>query len=316
MVRYQPIDAFRGIAILGMVFFSVTIRLSSSLPDVLRHNVWGSVHLGDFILPMFLFASGLSLSYYLQKEEKDRKTLFLKKVIRRFSILALVGISLSIFSAYGFLEMDEVMLSALLFLICVALSKLNWKAFLIIIFLINISYIVLIQFDRLDIFFGHYLGGYPAALYYLPVMLTGLTLGKGIISDGLWCERNKIVIFIIFTFFILFLPFIPLNKMTASPTFIMLSILLSFLIFIIFENIISSKHSFKKLEYIGRKPLRYWLMMYVIFIIPLWFYADFTKQNLPLDINWIIAIFVSLGLLILFYTISRLIEYINNFKLK
>ena len=51
--------------------------------------------------------------------------------------------------------------------------------------------------------------------------------------------------------------------------------------------------------------------MYIIFIIPLWFYVDFTKQNLPLDINWIIAILVSFGLLILFYMISRLIEYIN-----
>ena len=311
MVRYQPIDAFRGLAILGMVFFSVTIRLSSNLPDVLRHNVWGTVHLGDFILPMFLFASGLSLSYYLQKKEKDSKTIFIKKVIRRFSILALIGISLSIFSAYGFLEMDEVMLSALLFICCVALSKFNWKIILFIIFLINLSYIALIQLDRLDIFFGHYLGGYPAALYYLPIMLAGLTIGKGIISDGVWCERNKTVIFIIFIFFILFLPFIPLNKMTASPTFIMLSILFSFLTFIIVENIISSKHSFIKLDYIGRKPLRYWLMMYIIFIIPLWFYVDITKQNLPLNINWILAIFVSLGLLIFFYMLSRLIEYIN-----
>jgi hypothetical protein len=207
--------------------------------------------------------------------------------------------------------MDEVMLSAILFLCCVALSKLNWKLILLIIFLINLSYISLIQLDRLDIFFGHYLGGYPSALYYLPVMLIGLTLGKGIISDGFWCERNKIVIFIIFIFFILFLPFVQINKMTASPTFIMLSILFSFLIFTIVENIISSKHNFTKLKYIGRKPLRYWLMMYIVFIIPLWFYVDFTKQNLPLDINWIIAILVSIGLLILFYKISCSIEYIN-----
>ena len=69
--------------------------------------------------------------------------------------------------------------------------------------------------------------------------------------------------------------------------------------------------SLKRLESIGRKPLRYWLMMYIVFLIPLWFYADFTKQNFPLDINWILAILVSLGLLILFYMFSRLIEYIN-----
>ena len=55
-----------------MVFFTVTLRLSSDLPDPLRHNVWGSLHLGDFVLPMFLFASGLSLAYFLQKREKEQ----------------------------------------------------------------------------------------------------------------------------------------------------------------------------------------------------------------------------------------------------
>ena len=124
MDRYQPIDAFRGLAILGMVFFTATLRLASNLPDILRHNVWGSIHLGDFILPMFLFASGLSLAFYLQKYGKK---ILHKKMLRRFIILALIGFSLSIFSAYGFLEMDEVMLSALLFITCVALSKLDWK---------------------------------------------------------------------------------------------------------------------------------------------------------------------------------------------
>ena len=311
MVRYKPIDAFRGLAILGMVFFTVTLRLSRDLPDVLRHNVWASVHIGDFILPMFLFASGLSLAYYLQKKEKDKKSILFLKVIRRFTILALIGVSLSIFSAYGFLEMDEVMLSAILFICCVALAKLNWKIILCIIFFINISYIALMQLDKLNIFIGHYLGGYSAALYYLPIMLTGLVIGKGIISNGLWCKSNKTIIIMIFIFFIFFLVFIPLNKMTASPSFIMLSILFSFLIFTIVDSIISINKSLNRLEYFGRKPLRYWLIMYIIFIIPLWFYIELSKQSLPLNIIWYIAILISLVLIMIFYIISRIIEYID-----
>jgi len=298
-------------AILGMAFFTVTRRLSPDLPDFLRHNVWGSVHLGDFILPMFLFASGVSLAYYLQKKEGGKKNVFLKKVIGRFIKLALVGISLSVFSAYGFLEMDEVMLSAILFIVCVASSRLNWKIILGIIFLINLSYIALIQLDLVTIFIGHYLGGYPAALYYLPVMLTGLVIGKGIISNGLWCKSNKIVIVMTFIFFLFFLVFIPLNKMTATPSFIMLSVLFSFLIFALMEKIISSTSSLKRLEYIGRKPLRYWLMMYIVFLIPLWFYIEFSERILPPDIKWYISIVISLGLLMLLYIISRSIEYIR-----
>jgi len=135
MIRNQSIDAFRGLAIIGMVFFTLTLRLSRNLPEILRHNVWESVHLGDFILPIFLFASGLSLAYFIQEREKQNT--FSRDVVKRFGKLALVGISLSFFSAYVFLGMDEVILSAILFIACVALSKLDWKTILIIIFFIN-----------------------------------------------------------------------------------------------------------------------------------------------------------------------------------
>jgi hypothetical protein len=309
MNRDHSIDSFRGIAIIGMVFFTITLRLSNNLPNIIRHNVWGSVHLGDFILPMFLFASGLSLAFYLEKNEKNK--LFNKKVFGRFFKLVLIGISLSIFSAYGFLEMDEVMLSALLFIACIGLSKLNWKVIIGIIFIINLSYLLLIQFDYVSIFYGHYLGGYPSALYYLPVMLTGLIIGKGIYSEKLWIKKNIITIMMIFIFFLIFLIFIPLNKMTATPTFIMLSILFSFLVFIIIDKIIYKIGSLKNLEHIGKKPLRYWLLMYIIFLIPLWFIIEFYNLSFPLNINWYFSIIICIGLIALFYLISYTIEYIN-----
>jgi len=309
--RNHAIDAFRGLAILGMVFFTVTLRLSRDLPEILRHNVWGSLHLGDFVLPMFLFASGLSLAYFLKKKEEEKNKILIVNVIKRFSKLAFVGVSLSFFSAYEFLEMDEVMLCALLFIVCVALYRLDWKVFLGIIFFINLSYIALMQLDQVDIFIGHYLGGYPAALYYLPVMLTGLTIGKGIISEKFWCEKNKIFVVVIFIFFILFWVFIPVNKLTASPPFIMLSILFSFLVFAVIEATVYNMGAMSKLEDIGKKPLRYWVMMYIVFIIPLWFYVEFTRQTLPLQIYWPISIAISLGLMFFLWGVFHIIDYIN-----
>lgn len=309
MVRYLPIDAFRGLTILGMVFFTVTLRLSSDLPEPLRHNVWGSLHLGDFVLPMFLFASGLSLAYFLQRREKEETKIFLRNVFGRFGKLAALGVLLSFFSAYWFLEMDEVMLSALLFIICIALHKLNWKINLGIIFFINVSYIALIQLDMVTIFIGHYLGGYPAALYYLPVMLVGLMIGKAIISKKLWCEQNAITVLIIGAFFVIFWGLIPINKLTATPSFIMLSILFSFLVFALIERISRKIQSAKELEYLGRKPIRYWILMYLVFIIPLWFYIEVSELTSPLSLHWPFGILISLGLMVLFWGVSHLIDY-------
>jgi len=311
MQRNHSIDAFRGFAIIGMVFFTLTLRLSNNLPDLLRHNVWGSTHLGDFILPMFLFASGLSLAYYLQKREKEKRNLFIKNISKRFIKLVLVGISLSFFSAYGFLEMDEVMLSALLFVTCVVLSRFEWRVIFCIIFFINLSYFLLIVFDKVDIFIGHYLGGYPAALYYLPIMLTGFYVGRESVLNGLWCDKNKIMISATFLFFLFFIIFIPMNKLTATPSFILLSILFSFLVFSIINVIINSISSLKRLEYIGSKPLRYWLMMYILILIPLWFYAEFYKKKLPLDLHWYFGISISLALIIVLLGVSYLIDYIT-----
>jgi hypothetical protein len=311
MKRNHTIDTFRGIAIIGMVFFTLTRRLSSNLPDVLRHNIWESVHLGDFILPMFLFASGLSLAYYLDKKKEEKTIEITKNIGKRYLKLAIVGVSLSIFSAYGFLEMDEVMLSALLFIACVGLSKLDLRIIPVIIVTICISYIVLIQFNYDTIFIGHYLGGYPAAVYYLPIMLVGLSIGKSIISENLWCTKNIILIFLIFIFFILFSIFIPFNKMTATPPFILLSILFSFIIFSGIHFILTSNIHFNQIEYIGKNPLRYWLMMYFFFLIPVWFYSKFFNKNPLLDIQWYGAILLSCVSIVILWRISYLIDYVT-----
>jgi len=314
MKRDYSIDAFRGIAILGMVFFTLTLRLSSNLPDILRHNSSGSVHLGDLVLPMFLFASGLSLAFFLNKKNMEEQKIFYRKVLGRFGKLALIGISLSIFSANGFLEMDEVMLSAILFIACVVLSRFDWKINLGFIFFVSLSYIVLIQLDKVGIFSGHYLGGYPAALYYLPVMLTGLLMGKGIISEGLWCRSNKIISWAIFIFFLFFMIFIPLDKIIVTPSFIMLSTLFCIISFSLIVIIIAHISSLKILQYIGRNPIIYWILMYVILLIPLRFYVEIYDMSIPLNVEWHIGILLSLGSMLLLFILYRFIDriFISN----
>ena len=309
MHRNQSIDSFRGLAILGMVFFTFTLRLSRNLPDILRHNARGSVHIGDFILPMFLFASGLSLAYFIEKRKNQRQDIFYKDVTKRFARLALIGICISFFSTNRFFGMDEVMLSAILFIACILLYKIDWKIILVLIFLINSTYFILVYFDEISIFKMYYLGGYPAALYYLPVMLTGLIIGKEIIKKDLWSKNNKIIFFAIIIYFIFFYLLIPIDKLAVTPSFMMISIIFSILVFIIVKGLIQKLPFKKELEYLGKKPIRYWLMMFIIFLIPLWFYFEITNQTFPLNINWFIAIILSFGAMLLLYLVSIVIDY-------
>jgi len=306
MKRCISIDAFRGVAILGMIFFTLTLRLSSNLPDILRHNVWGQVHLGDFILPMFLFASGLSLPFFIKKREKQKT--FLKDVLKRFTKLALIGIFLSYFSAYALFGMDEVMLCAILFLITIIIRKLNWKIILFIVFMINCSYLLILELDMLYIFIGRYLGGYLAALYYLPIMLIGFIIGKNLIIEKLWSRKNMTILLFVILNFTIFYFQTPLNKLIASPSFIMLSIIFSFMLFIIIKHIIENLGSLGELEYIGKKPLRYWLMMYCFIIIPLTIFTKYSKQSIPLNINWLFSIVISLSIFFMLWGISKFID--------
>jgi len=306
--RYKPIDTFRGFSILAMVFFTVTLRLSRDLPDILRHNVWGSLHVGDFVLPFFLFSSGLSLAFYISKNEQLKD--FFQNVTKRFIKLAFVGILLSYFSAYGFFEMDEVMLCAFCFIICILINRFDYRINLCLILTINLSYLLLLYLKIQDIFIEHYLGGYPAIVYYLPVMLVGLLLGNGIISDGLYCKKNNIIISTIFVFFLIFWFLIPIHKLTVTPSFIMLSIIVSYLIFVFIEMILKVVKSSKELDYIGKKPLRYWIMMYIFFLIPLKLYTVTVNLKIPLEINWTIAIVISFILMICLWGLSHIIDYL------
>ena len=308
MTRNHSIDAYRGIAIIGMIFFTLLLRLSTTLPDLLRHNVWGAVHVGDFILPMFLFASGFSLAYYCKKEEFEKRKRFVHAVMRRFMLLAFVGVSLSYFSAYGFLEMDEVMLNALLFIGCVVLYRFSWKAILGIIFAINLSYVLLLHLNYETIFIGHYLGGYPAAVYYLPVMLLGLSIGKNNISKGLWCKENNISIGIIFVFFLVFSVLVPFNKMTASTSFMMLAILFSYSSYIIIDGWHTYYSPLNWLQRIGRKPLQCWVLMYMVVLVPLSIYSGLSSQSTSLSIQWYYVVGISVLVMMVFYGIARIFE--------
>ena len=310
MDRNRSIDAFRGLAIVSMVFFSLTLKLSQDLPEILRHNARGMIHLGDLVLPLFLFASGMSLAYFLKKNENVKENRFYSKVLGRVAKLAMVGIGLSYFSAFGFLQMDEVMLAAILFIICLILSWLDWKVSLGLVLAIDLSYLVLMHYGWDGVFQEYYLGGYLAAVYYLPIMLTGFLIGKGMLAEKLWCRTNIVILAFIILCFCITLVLYPMDKLAVTPSFMMFAILFSILIFTIIDIIIRNLNGSKPLEYLGRKPLRYWLMMYLFFMIPLIIYAEINDIFLPLEINWMVGVGIALGFMFVIVIFSLIIDKI------
>jgi predicted acyltransferase len=295
-MRLREIDVFRGIAIVGMVFFTMIFRLSRSLPDFLIHNVRYSLHIGDFVLPMFLFASGMSIVFFAQKRKKEKPGIFLMDVAGRFGKLAMIALFLSPFSAGEALGMDEVMLSALLFVPSVFLARYDAKIIAAVAAGVIIAYFSLAGVDALPDFTLHYLGGYQAAVFYLPVMLCGLIAGKTL-------ERTKELMIGFLAVAVALMFIVPACKLCLTPSFMMLSAALSMMVFEASKRIRS-----EKLEFLGRNPIRYWVLMFLLMVIPLSIYEAWAGTRIPLGLGAPEALIITIILLPAIYMVSRAID--------
>ena len=305
-MRIGAIDAFRGVSIVLMVFFKLISRLGH-LPEVLRHNVSDTLHVGDFVLPMFLFASGMSLVFFHKKREKKEKTSYVLDIVEKIGKLVLISFLISPFSVGGILEMDEVMLNAVLFVPAVLLVALPEVVISAVALLTLISYFILLKSAMLPDFTAHYLGGYTAAVFYLPVMLGGVLTGKKI------SERKNVDALILTTvaLSIVLVAVIPVDKMSATPSFMALSVVLSLLVYKLIEY--AQKQTEKclvwnYLEYLGKDPIRYWVLMFAILIAPISFYALYSGSGLPIGIEWKAAAIISIICIPVLYFISICVD--------
>ncbi|MFA5412236.1 MAG: heparan-alpha-glucosaminide N-acetyltransferase domain-containing protein [Candidatus Micrarchaeia archaeon] len=312
-MRVRQIDAFRGFAIVLMVFFTLYALLSNG-PDFLLHNKPDSLHAGDFVLPLFIFASGMSLFFFTQKR-KSRPAKYVLDSMERFWKLVLISFFLMLLLGAAPFTMDELMLIALLSLPTIVLALFPEIFIYAGILLPPALYLILLYTGSLPNFNAAYLGGYPAAIFYLPVMLFGFLAGKSVSE-----KKSLLPLFasmLVLTALLLFL--VPPYKMEASPSFMALASLLSLILYICVERIISIP-SFQSVpvlffEYLGRNPIRYWVLMFLLFIIPVRFYLFAGGQHTA-GLEPAQAVLVSLAFSIILFLVSKLMDWIIWFRRK
>ena len=315
MARIKSIDVFRGLAIVLMVLFTLMMALSPGTA-FFRHNIAGEAHPGDFVLPLFLFASGVSIPFFVEKRKGKARIQYHLDAIERFGVLFGISMLLSIFSAGVLFGMDEVALSAMLFLFTVLLIGLQDRIYLAISAALAAAYYAISASGIVpSLFDGAYLGGYPAAVFYLPVMLAGAALGKGILEGEEGRDRKlKVLLAVSFASFVCLAFLFPVDKMRASPSFMALSVMVGTIIFAGVSLVVEEMGTgLTLLEFLGRKPIRYWVLMFAFFIIPYDWCVMARMCPHPLGFAALPALAVSVLFMVFLFVASVLIDSLPAF---
>src|SRR5713101_6374828 len=94
--RLMSLDAFRGIAIAGMILVNNPGSWDHILPP-LRHAAWHGWTLADLVFPFFLFIVGVSMSFSFSRrvgQDRSVKRVYVQ-IVRRTLILFFLGLLLN-----------------------------------------------------------------------------------------------------------------------------------------------------------------------------------------------------------------------------
>lgn len=101
--RYLALDVLRGLTIALMVVVN-TPGSWSHMYAPFMHAEWHGFTITDLVFPTFLFVVGNAMSFSMRKMEKMEQSVFLKKVLKRFALIFLIGWGLN---AFPFFDIDQ-----------------------------------------------------------------------------------------------------------------------------------------------------------------------------------------------------------------
>ncbi|MCS6807459.1 MAG: DUF5009 domain-containing protein [Bacteroidota bacterium] len=104
--RLVSLDAFRGFTVAGMILVNSPGNWKAVYPQLL-HAQWNGWTFTDWIFPFFLFIVGVSTTYSMahRVERGDSKAMLLRQIVRRASIIFLLGLILNIVPHFAFATM-------------------------------------------------------------------------------------------------------------------------------------------------------------------------------------------------------------------
>lgn len=88
--RYLSLDVFRGLDVALMILVNSPGRGETTFAPLL-HASWNGFTLTDLVFPTFLFVVGNSMSFSIKKYELMGNTAFFKKILKRATIIFLLG---------------------------------------------------------------------------------------------------------------------------------------------------------------------------------------------------------------------------------
>jgi hypothetical protein len=294
--RDAQLDLVRGVAVSGMFFFSFVGTLSDSLPSLLIHNVPGRLLVGDFVLSLFLFCSGISLAMMLKRYGSLYSLELWRKLSTRLSQMLLVSLFITPFSAGAILGMDEMMLNAVLTLPALLVISLgSWSIWSGLV-LIWLSHTLLVMGGVVPSLPAKYLGGYALSVFWLPIILGGAIvwplsereLGR---QFGLWA--GLLVMALVFCG--------APDKLSLSASFGVLSVFVGVFLLFIFRRYTARC---RWLEYFGSKPLRMWFLMFVL-LGPIRLYAENVHKRPVLSRSTFEAVLISITWMACCYWLSK-----------
>jgi hypothetical protein len=303
--RDRQLDLLRGIAVMGMFFFSFVLTLSDKLPSVLEHNVPGRLLPGDFVLSLFLFSSGVSIALLRARYLSLWNRELWSKIAKRLCMMVGASLIITPFSVGSFMGMDEVMLNAVLTIPAVVLAGLGLVANCGVVALIAIAYEFLPRVGLELPVTSVYLGGYAGAVFFLPVMIAGVlvchewrdralphTLAWAGILTLSWCLVGA-----------------P-DKLSLTPSFMALSCVTSALVLYLLGRFHVTN---SWLEYCGQHSLRMWVLMFVL-LGPIRLYGEVSLHVRRLPLEWWQAVGIAVGWMGISFVVSKRLDRISAEK--
>ena len=99
--RYLSLDVFRGATIFLMIVVNTPGEWGVQYA-ALQHAEWHGFTLTDFVFPAFLFTVGNSMSFVMEKFKDNGNEFFWKKILKRSTIIFIIGFLLSYLPFYDY----------------------------------------------------------------------------------------------------------------------------------------------------------------------------------------------------------------------